>query len=102
MYDKLLAFLFGIQSHIEADIIWHWGKSNLTSSEQGFLQSMSHIASYCLDDWNTGSQKPNCHSIGDTGADFYLSNKGSLDTVGDVWKIPTKDLSNIYTLINRT
>ena len=24
-YNKLLAFLFGISSHIEADIIWHWG-----------------------------------------------------------------------------
>jgi hypothetical protein len=32
-YNRLVAFLFGIESHIEADIIWHWGKSTSTAGD---------------------------------------------------------------------
>lgn len=36
-YNQLLAFLFGVESHIEADVLWHWGRSTETASSQGFL-----------------------------------------------------------------
>lgn len=61
---------------MEADIIWHWGQSTSTTAPQGFLESMSHDASDCRDDWNSDTQKPNCHSDGDNGADFYDGGKG--------------------------
>ena len=61
-YDKLVAFLIGVESHIEADVVWHWGRRTPTTQPQGYLESMSHDASDCRDDWNSGSQKPNCHS----------------------------------------
>lgn len=99
-YNKLVAFLFGVESHIEADVIWHWGKASSTSSSQGFLQSMSHVASDCDDDWNSGSQKPNCHSDGDIGADFYLGGRGGTAWLQHKWKVPAKDLAKIYKTMN--
>ncbi len=39
---------------------------------------MSHDGSDCKDDWDSGSQNPNCHSDGDTGADFYIAGRGGM------------------------
>lgn len=91
-YNKLLAFMFGVSSHIEADILWHWGRSANGTASQGFLQSMSHDGSDCLDNWDSGTQKPNCHSDGDSGADFYLGGKGGMAWHNETWTVPTKDL----------
>lgn len=30
-YDQLMAFLFGVESHIEADLLWHWGRKTDTT-----------------------------------------------------------------------
>ena len=46
-YNQLLAFMFGVESHIEADVIWHWGRNTATTESQGYLQSMSHDGSDC-------------------------------------------------------
>ena len=46
-YNQLLAFLFGVESHIEADVLWHWGRKTDNTESQGFLQSMSHDGSDC-------------------------------------------------------
>ena len=48
-YDQLMAFLFGVESHIEADVLWHWGRKTDKTESQGFLQSMSHDGSDCRD-----------------------------------------------------
>lgn len=77
-YDQMMAFLFGVESHIEADVIWHWGRKTNTTESQGFLQSMSHDGSDCKDDWNTGAQSPNCHTDGDVGGDFYSGGRGGM------------------------
>ena len=84
----------GIQSHIEADILWHWGSNSSTTEPQGYLQSMSHGASDCKDKWNEGD--PSCHTDGDEGADFYDAGREGSDFLKEKWTIPTKDLSKIY------
>jgi len=38
---------------------------------------MSHDASYCNDTWDAGNS-PDCHLIGDTGADLYNAFRGNL------------------------
>lgn len=95
-----MAFLFGVMSHIEADVLWHWGRKTDTTESQGFLQSMSHDGSDCKDDWNTGSQSPNCHSDGDAGADFYNGGRGGMAWHNETWSIPTNDLELIYKSMN--
>ena len=61
---------------------------------------MSHVASDCDDNWNSGSQKPNCHTDGDVGADFYLGGRGGTAWLEHKWKVPTKDLAKIYESMN--
>jgi hypothetical protein len=96
-----MAFLFGVESHIEADVIWHWGRNTNTSEDQGFLQSMSHDGSDCLDSWNTGTDtRPSCHSLGDVGADFYNTGRGGMRWHNETWTIPTSDLELIYKSMN--
>jgi glycosylphosphatidylinositol phospholipase D len=91
-YEELVAFLFGIQSHNIADIIWHWGKSvkNTDDTDQGFLHAMGHGASYCGDDWG------NCHGFGDNGGDMFLSYRGNLRRMSTFWSIPVDDLYTMY------
>jgi hypothetical protein len=76
----MLAFLFGVESHIEADVIWHWGRNTNTTESQGYLQSMSHDGSDCKDSWNTAGPngEPSCHTLGDNGADFYNTGRGGM------------------------
>ena len=93
--SHLIAFLFGIIAHDESDVLWHWGRQNSFSDQQGFLHSMSHDSSDCLDEWNEGTD-PTCHTLGDVGADFFLAYRGGLDWLDRVWKVPTYDLSQIY------
>ena len=89
-YKKLVSFLFGIESHQESDIIWHWGKQSNPNDLQGYLRAMSHAASDCLDNWEK------CHGVGDNGIDFYLSLRGNLSLMTTKWSIPVLDLYNIY------
>ena len=91
----LLAFLFGVMAHDESDVLWHWGRQANFSDEQGFLHSMSHDSSDCLDKWNEGTD-PTCHTMGDVGGDFFLAYRGGLDWLDTIWRVPTSDLSQIY------
>ena len=95
----MMAFLFGVQSHIEADVIWHWGRNSNTTESQGFLQSMSHDGSDCSDVWNSGSN-PTCHTLGDVGGDFYNTGRGGMAWHNETWTIPTDDLEQIYKSMN--
>jgi hypothetical protein len=99
-YNQLIAFLFGVESHIEADVLWHWGRKTDNTQSQGFLQSMSHDGSDCNDDWNNPNQSPNCHTDGDNGADFYDGGRGGTLWVNETWSIPTGDLEQIYKTMN--
>lgn len=40
--QKLVAFLFGITSHMVADVSWH-----SLGIEQGFLRTMGAVSTYC-------------------------------------------------------
>ena len=93
--SHLLAFLFGTIAHDESDVLWHRGRQNSFSDQQGFLHSISHDSSNCLDELNEGTD-PTCHTLGDVGADFFLAYRGGLDWLDRVWKVPTYDLSQIY------
>lgn len=95
-YKQMLAFLFGITSHIQTDVQWHWGLKGKTADRQGFLQSMSHDGSDCDDDWDSGRQDPNCHKDGDQGSDFYLGGRGLASWLNETWTVPTADLEQIY------
>jgi glycosylphosphatidylinositol phospholipase D len=61
---------------------------------------MSHDGSDCKDDWNSGSQSPNCHTDGDSGADFYDAGRGGMAWRNETWSIPTADLEQIYKTMN--
>lgn len=90
-YNRLVAFLFGVTSHMEADIVWHWGKN-----DQGFLRAMSHDGSDCFDRWDskTGLMRPTCHIDGDVGADLYLSGREShFDWANQTMTFPIADLA---------
>jgi glycosylphosphatidylinositol phospholipase D len=93
-YKQLVAFLFGVESHGEADVIWHWGKQTNNTDLQGYLRAMSHMASDCQDIWE------DCHGVGDTGADLYLALRGNLSWMSQSWSIPVDDLYNIYKSID--
>lgn len=82
-------------SHDESDVLWHWGQHSSVSDDEGFLRAMSHDSSDCLDEWNSGTD-PTCHTIGDTGADFFLAYRGGLDYLNKVWNVPTSFLSEVY------
>lgn len=56
---------------------------------------MSHEGSYCQDLWNSGPN-PDCHSIGDEGADMYLAKRGGLTWMKGIWSVPSHDLSAVY------
>ena len=57
---------------------------------------MCHDGSDCKDIWSSNTDKPSCHSDGDSGADFYIGGRGGLGFLNETWTIPTKDLSKIY------
>lgn len=56
---------------------------------------MSHESSDCNDNWNSGPE-PDCHSLGDTGADLYLAKRGDLNYLDLFWKVPSKELTDFY------
>jgi len=88
--NQMIAFLFGIESHGISDVIWHWGNSALNADDQGFLHSMGHMTSDCDDNWN------NCHDRGDRGGDVYLAFRGDSKWLKETWRVPIKDLNEIY------
>ncbi|XP_056377273.1 phosphatidylinositol-glycan-specific phospholipase D isoform X2 [Hyla sarda] len=88
--QKLVAFLFGIASHMVADVSWH-----SLGIAQGFLIAMAEIDFH-------GSYSE-AHQAGDFGGDVLSQYEVSFDYLQKKWYIPVKDLFNIYQdLYNKT
>ncbi|XP_027729629.1 phosphatidylinositol-glycan-specific phospholipase D isoform X1 [Vombatus ursinus] len=81
--EKLVAFLFGIMSHMVADVSWH-----SLGIEQGFLQTMGEI------DFR-GSYR-DAHPVGDFGGDVLSHFELDFNYLGRHWYVPVKDLMGIY------
>ena len=92
--NQMIAFLFGIESHGISDIVWHWGRKDRNTDDQGFLHSMGHMTSDCKDNWN------HCHNRGDRGGDVYLAFRGDLKWSNQKWRVPIKDLQEMYESIS--
>ncbi|KAG8571514.1 hypothetical protein GDO81_011676 [Engystomops pustulosus] len=88
--QKLVAFLFGVASHMVADVSWH-----SLGLDQGFLRAMGEIDFH-------GSYSE-AHQAGDFGGDVLSQYEVNFDYLEKKWYIPVKDLLNIYQeLYNKT
>ncbi|KAM9303178.1 phosphatidylinositol-glycan-specific phospholipase D [Morus bassanus] len=81
--EKLVAFLFGIASHMVADVSWHSLGIN-----QGFLKAMGEIDFH-------GSYSE-AHSVGDFGGDVLSQFELDFSYLASNWYVPVKDLAAIY------
>ncbi|XP_069709193.1 phosphatidylinositol-glycan-specific phospholipase D isoform X2 [Phaenicophaeus curvirostris] len=81
--EKLVAFLFGIASHMVADVGWH-----SLGIDQGFLKAMGEV------DFN-GSYSE-AHSAGDFGGDVLSQFELDFSYLASNWYVPAKDLASIY------
>ncbi|KAL1287169.1 GPLD1 [Ovibos moschatus] len=81
--EKLVAFLFGITSHMVADVNWH-----SLGIEQGFLRTMAAI-----DFHNSYSE---AHPAGDFGGDVLSQFEFKFNYLSRHWYVPVEDLLGIY------
>uniref|UniRef100_A0A8C2UW03 Phosphatidylinositol-glycan-specific phospholipase D n=1 Tax=Chinchilla lanigera TaxID=34839 RepID=A0A8C2UW03_CHILA len=81
--EKLVAFVFGIASHMVADVSWH-----SLGIEQGFLRTMGAIDFH-------GSYSE-AHSAGDFGGDVVSQFEFNFNYLARRWYVPVKDLLGIY------
>ncbi|XP_057554047.1 phosphatidylinositol-glycan-specific phospholipase D isoform X2 [Hippopotamus amphibius kiboko] len=81
--EKLVAFLFGIASHMVADINWH-----SLGIEQGFLRTMGAIDFH--------DSYPEAHWAGDFGGDVLSQFEFNFDYLSRHWYVPVQDLLEIY------
>ncbi|XP_069469728.1 phosphatidylinositol-glycan-specific phospholipase D [Ambystoma mexicanum] len=81
--EKLVAFLFGIASHMVADVSWH-----SLGIEQGFLRAMASI------DFHGSYQE--AHRAGDFGGDVLSQYELNFNYLKAHWYVPVTDLMNIY------
>ncbi|XP_012890676.1 PREDICTED: phosphatidylinositol-glycan-specific phospholipase D [Dipodomys ordii] len=81
--EKLVAFLFGITSHMVADVSWH-----SLGIEQGFLRTMGVIDFH-------GSYSE-AHTVGDFGGDVVSQFEFNFNYLARRWYIPITDLLGIY------
>uniref|UniRef100_A0A8D1A971 Phosphatidylinositol-glycan-specific phospholipase D n=1 Tax=Sus scrofa TaxID=9823 RepID=A0A8D1A971_PIG len=81
--EKLVAFLFGIASHMVADISWHG-----LGIEQGFLRTMAAVDFH-------GSYSE-AHSTGDFGGDVLSQFEFNFNYLARHWYVPVEDLLEIY------
>nr|XP_045722056.1 phosphatidylinositol-glycan-specific phospholipase D [Mirounga angustirostris] len=81
--EKLVAFLFGITSHMVADISWH-----SLGIEQGFLRTMGAV------DFHYSYSK--AHSAGDFGGDVLSQFEFNFNYLARHWYVPIEDLLEIY------
>ncbi|XP_055470460.1 phosphatidylinositol-glycan-specific phospholipase D isoform X1 [Psammomys obesus] len=81
--EKLVAFLFGITSHMVADVSWH-----SLGIEQGFLRTMGAI------DFHDSYSE--AHSAGDFGGDVLSQFEFNFNYLSRRWYVPIKDLLRIY------
>ncbi|XP_054421001.1 phosphatidylinositol-glycan-specific phospholipase D [Pteronotus mesoamericanus] len=81
--EKLVAFLFGVTSHMVADVSWH-----SLGIEQGFLRTMAAIDFH-------GSYS-DAHSAGDFGGDVLSQFEFNFNYLSRHWYVPVEDLLGIY------
>ncbi|KAM9307705.1 phosphatidylinositol-glycan-specific phospholipase D [Gastrophryne carolinensis] len=81
--QKLVAFIFGIASHMVADVTWH-----SLHIKEGFLRAMAAI------DFHGSYSK--AHQTGDFGGDVLSQFELDFNYLESKWYIPVKDLFNIY------
>ncbi|XP_061202369.1 phosphatidylinositol-glycan-specific phospholipase D isoform X1 [Neopsephotus bourkii] len=81
--EKLVAFLFGIASHMVADVSWH-----SLGIDQGFLKAMGEIDFH-------GSYSE-AHNVGDFGGDVLSQFELDFSYLALNWYVPVKDLVTIY------
>ncbi|XP_030335575.1 phosphatidylinositol-glycan-specific phospholipase D isoform X2 [Strigops habroptila] len=81
--EKLVAFLFGIASHMVADVSWH-----SLGIDQGFLKAMGEIDFH-------GSYSE-AHNVGDFGGDVLSQFELDFSYLALSWYVPVKDLAAIY------
>uniref|UniRef100_A0A8C3TVN6 Phosphatidylinositol-glycan-specific phospholipase D n=1 Tax=Catharus ustulatus TaxID=91951 RepID=A0A8C3TVN6_CATUS len=82
--EKLVAFLFGIASHIVADVSWH-----SLGIDQGFLKAMGEVI---FGHWAMWSFFILSSSGGDVVSQFELD----FSYLASSWYVPVKDLAAIY------
>ncbi|KAM6126167.1 phosphatidylinositol-glycan-specific phospholipase D [Pterocles gutturalis] len=81
--EKLVAFLFGIASHMVADVSWH-----SLGIDQGFLKAMGEI--------DFRGSYSEAHSVGDFGGDVLSQFELDFSYLASNWYVPVKDLAAIY------
>ncbi|KAM7053920.1 phosphatidylinositol-glycan-specific phospholipase D isoform 3-T3 [Molossus nigricans] len=81
--EKLVAFLFGITSHMVADVSWH-----SLGIEQGFLRTMAAVDFH--------SSYSEAHSAGDFGGDVLSQFEFNFNYLARHWYVPVEDLLGIY------
>ncbi|KFP78261.1 Phosphatidylinositol-glycan-specific phospholipase D [Apaloderma vittatum] len=81
--EKLVAFLFGIASHMVADVSWH-----SLGIDQGFLKAMGEI--------DFRGSYSEAHSTGDFGGDVLSQFELDFSYLAPNWYVPVKDLAAIY------
>ncbi|XP_044941041.1 phosphatidylinositol-glycan-specific phospholipase D isoform X1 [Mustela putorius furo] len=81
--EKLVAFLFGVTSHMAADVSWH-----SLGIEQGFLRTMGAVDFH-------GSYSE-AHSAGDFGGDVLSQFEFNFNYLARRWYVPVEDLLEIY------
>ncbi|KAF9100442.1 integrin subunit alpha 8 [Mortierella sp. AM989] len=80
----LITFLFGTVSHSLGDMSWH----SLMGLESGFIRAVANTS--FNGDYSKG------HTLADIGAEFVLSHMTKMDHLVTSWKVPVKDISQIY------
>ncbi|KAG0283982.1 Glycosylphosphatidylinositol specific phospholipase D1 [Linnemannia gamsii] len=81
---QLITFLFGTVSHSLGDMSWH-ALRGLTS---GFIGALA--------DTSFGGDYSKGHTLADIGAEFVLGHMGEIDHLITSWKVPVKDITEIY------
>ncbi|KAM6276223.1 phosphatidylinositol-glycan-specific phospholipase D isoform 1-T1 [Spheniscus humboldti] len=81
--EKLVAFLFGIASHMVADVSWH-----SLGIDQGFLKAMGEI--------DFRGSYSEAHNVGDFGGDVVSQFELDFSYLASKWYVPVKDLAAIY------
>ncbi|KAG0214277.1 Glycosylphosphatidylinositol specific phospholipase D1 [Mortierella sp. GBA43] len=81
---ELITFLFGVVSHSMGDLSWH----ALRGLDAGFIKVLSQTS--------FGGDYSKGHTLADLGAEFVLSHMSNMNHLITRWKVPVKDITEIY------
>lgn len=82
--QTLIVFLFGTVSHSLGDLSWH----GLRGLDAGFIRALASSS--------FGGDYSEAHTLADIGAEFVLSHMSPMDHLLSSWKVPIKDVTEIY------